>query len=61
MDDLVYDWYSLLYPMYLKYHYALIGAESSSACDRVIRSCWYRLSFVRKPLHQVELPVFGLG
>ncbi|KAL3991043.1 hypothetical protein ACH3XW_34265 [Acanthocheilonema viteae] len=61
VENLVYDWYLLLYQMYLKYHYALIEAESSSACDRTVRNCWYRLSFIRKAHHQVELPVFGFG
>ncbi|CAG9539801.1 unnamed protein product [Cercopithifilaria johnstoni] len=61
MENLIYDWYLLLYQMYFKYHYALIKAESSSACDRTIRSCWYRLSFMRKTHHEVELPVFGFG
>ncbi|EFO22989.2 hypothetical protein LOAG_05491 [Loa loa] len=61
MENLVYDWYLLLYQMYLKYHYALIGAESSSVCVQVVHSCWYRLSFMKKAHHQVELPVFGFG
>lgn len=61
MENLVYDWYLLLYQMYLKYHYALIEAGSSSVCGRTARSCWYRLSFMKKAHHQVELPVFGFG
>uniref|UniRef100_A0A0R3RSF1 Methyltransf_21 domain-containing protein n=1 Tax=Elaeophora elaphi TaxID=1147741 RepID=A0A0R3RSF1_9BILA len=61
MENLIYDWYLLLYQMYFKYHYALTEAESSSACDRTVRSCCYRLSFMRKAHHQVELPVFGFG
>ncbi|VDK73470.1 unnamed protein product [Litomosoides sigmodontis] len=61
MENLVYDWYLLLYQMYLKYNYALIQAESSSICGRIARSCWYRLSFMKKAHNQVELPVFGFG
>uniref|UniRef100_A0A1I8EC99 Methyltransferase FkbM domain-containing protein n=1 Tax=Wuchereria bancrofti TaxID=6293 RepID=A0A1I8EC99_WUCBA len=61
MENLFYDWYLLLYQMYFKYHYALIGAESSSGCDRATRNCCYRLSFMKKEHHQVDLPVFGFG
>uniref|UniRef100_A0A915Q627 FBD domain-containing protein n=1 Tax=Setaria digitata TaxID=48799 RepID=A0A915Q627_9BILA len=60
-QDLVYDWYLLIYHMYFKYHYALIGAESNSACSRTVRNCRYRLSFVKKAHHQVDLPLFGFG
>ncbi|KAM3727531.1 Uncharacterized protein ACO02O_04192 [Dirofilaria immitis] len=61
MENLIYDWYIVLYQMYLKYHYALIGAESSSACDQMVRNCRYRLSFMKKAHHEVDLPIFGFG
>lgn len=61
MENLLYDWYLLLYQMYFKYHYALIGAESNSACDRTTHNCYYRLSFIKKEHHQVDLPIFGFG
>ncbi|VDP19446.1 unnamed protein product [Onchocerca flexuosa] len=61
IENLVYDWYLLLYQMYFKYHYVLIGAESTSACDRTVRNCRYRLSFMKKTHDQVELPLFGFG
>ncbi|VDK87010.1 unnamed protein product [Onchocerca ochengi] len=61
IENLVYDWYLLLYQMCFKYHYVLIGTESTSACDRTVRNCRYRLSFMKKTHDQVELPLFGFG
>uniref|UniRef100_A0A8R1TP91 Methyltransferase FkbM domain-containing protein n=1 Tax=Onchocerca volvulus TaxID=6282 RepID=A0A8R1TP91_ONCVO len=61
IENLVYDWYLLLYQMCFKYHYVLIGTESTSACDRTVRNCRYRLSFMKKTHDQMELPLFGFG
>ena len=55
-------WSKLLYDLFFKYNFALIGAHSNSACHQPLGHCMYRASFVKANIDEVtEAPVWGLG
>uniref|UniRef100_A0AC35FDJ4 Uncharacterized protein n=1 Tax=Panagrolaimus sp. PS1159 TaxID=55785 RepID=A0AC35FDJ4_9BILA len=55
-------WMKLLYQIFFKYSYALLGAHSNSACNQPLGHCIYRVSFIKATISEIsEAPVWGLG
>ncbi|VDK46677.1 unnamed protein product [Anisakis simplex] len=60
-ENVIFEWYRLLYRVFFKYNFALIDAQFRGVCLRRIDGCVYRLSFIHNSQHNVSPPVFGLG
>uniref|UniRef100_A0AC34GY38 Uncharacterized protein n=1 Tax=Panagrolaimus sp. ES5 TaxID=591445 RepID=A0AC34GY38_9BILA len=55
-------WMKLLYRIFFKHSFALLGAHSNSACNRPLGHCIYRATFIKTSIFEVsEAPVWGLG
>uniref|UniRef100_A0A7E4VWZ8 Methyltransf_21 domain-containing protein n=1 Tax=Panagrellus redivivus TaxID=6233 RepID=A0A7E4VWZ8_PANRE len=55
-------WNKLIYQLFFKHSYALLGSMSNHACSRPLRHCIYRASFAKVPLSEASgPPVWGLG
>lgn len=58
--DVIPLWTQLIYSLFFKYSYALIGSLSNGGCGRQLSHCIYRASFV-KTVNASSPPVFGIG
>lgn len=60
-QNIILEWYRLLYRLFFEFNFALLGAESDGNCGRMLDKCTYRLSFVHFDGYAFEPPVFGFG